>query len=78
MLTSEGELVGSVGDVGPSGDEWGFSLYDGEERELLAFMFNDEHDARAAAKAMQEVMARVVALAPADERGFIAVPVVRG
>jgi hypothetical protein len=55
-----------VGDVGPLGDEWAFTLYDHEERELLAFVFVEEGEARRAAKAMQEILAGVAALAPAQ------------
>jgi len=60
MATMEGEPVGSIGDVGPLGDEWAFTLYDGQERELMAFVFHDERDARQAAKMMQNVPARAV------------------
>ena len=65
MTTMEGKSVGSIGDVGPLGDEWAFTLYDGQERELMAFVFHDEREARQAAKMMQDVLAGTVALAPA-------------
>jgi hypothetical protein len=42
----EVEPVGSVGDVGPLGDEWAFTLYDGQEREITAFAFESEMDAQ--------------------------------
>ena len=42
----EGEHVGSIGDVGPLGDEWAFTLRDSREREVAAFVFHDERDAR--------------------------------
>ena len=67
-----------MGDVGPLGDEWAFTLYDHEERELLAFVFVEEGEARRAAKAMQEILAGVAALAPAPAPGtrssFFSVP----
>jgi hypothetical protein len=78
MTTMEGIPAGSVGDIGPLGDEWAFTLYDHEEREILAFVFHTESDARAAARMMQDVLARAVALSPAEERGFVAVPIVKG
>jgi hypothetical protein len=60
-----------------SGDEWAFTLYDVQEREIAAFVFHDERDARQAHKMMQDIVARTVAISPAEERGFMAVPVVR-
>jgi hypothetical protein len=71
----EGEPVGTVGAVGPLGDEWAFTLYDGQESEIAAFVFENETDARKAAKMMQDILARAVAVSPAEERGFVAVPV---
>lgn len=72
-----GMRAGSVGDVGELGDEWSFTLYDHEDREILAFVFENEADARKAHKAMQETLARAVALSPAEDRGFVSVPIVR-
>ena len=57
METQKGEAVGSVSDVGQLGDEWGFTLYDGQEREIVAFAFESEKDARTAAKMMQDIVA---------------------
>ena len=48
MTTMEGEPWGSIGDGGPSDEEWGFPLYDGQERGLPAFVFHDARDARQA------------------------------
>jgi hypothetical protein len=62
----EGREAGSVGDVGPLGDEWSFMLYDHQEREIVAFVFGIEGDARRAAKAMQMTVAEASALAPAE------------
>ena len=59
--------AGSVGDVGSIGDEWAFTLYDNNKRELLAFVFVEEGEARRAAKAMQEILTGVAALAPAPK-----------
>lgn len=60
--------AGSVGDVGQIGDEWAFTLYDNNERELLAFVFVEEGEARRAAKAMQMIVAEACALSPAEGR----------
>jgi hypothetical protein len=50
MSRDVGELIGSIDDVGPLGDEWAFTLYDdGQEREIAAFAFETEKDARSAA-----------------------------
>ena len=68
-----------MGDVGPLGDDWAFTLYDHEERELLAFVFVEEGEARRAAKAMQEILTGVAALAPAPktQSPFFSVPTKR-
>jgi hypothetical protein len=65
-MMPEGMRAGSVGDVGPIGDEWAFTLYDNTDRELLAFVFTEEGEARRAAKAMQDILTGVAALAPAQ------------
>jgi hypothetical protein len=67
----EGEQAASVGDVGQLGDEWAFTLFDQEEREIAAFVFHDEREARQAAKMMQDIVARAVAVAVAEELGFV-------
>ena len=67
--------AGSVGDVGRIGDDWSVTLYDNAERELLAFVFADEPGARKAAKAMQDVIARAVALSATDDHGFVVAPI---
>ncbi len=76
MTMEEGTRAGSVGDVGQLGDEWSFMLYDSAEHELLAFVFAEEGEARRAAKAMQEILAGVAALAPAQgtRSAFFSVP----
>ena len=68
--------AGSVGDVGRLGDKWAFTLYDNNERELLAFVFVEEGEARRTARAMQETLAGVAALAPAEGKrsSFFSVP----
>lgn len=76
-MMPEGKEAGSVGDVGPIGDEWSFTLFDNQEREIVAFVFGIEGDARRAAKAMQMMVAEASAIAPAAEGDFAAVPVVR-
>ena len=77
-MMSEGKEAGSVGEVGPIGDEWSFMLFDNEEREIVAFVFAIEGDARQAAKAMQMVVAEACALAPAESvPSDFAVPVRR-
>ena len=58
--------AGSLGDVGQLGDEWSFTLYDHQEREIVAFVFESEGDARRAAKAMQMIVAEASALSPAE------------
>ena len=75
-MMPEGEQAGHVGDVGPIGDEWAFTLYDNNDRELLAFVFVEEGEARRAAKAMQEILVGVAALAPAQgtRSSFFSVP----
>jgi hypothetical protein len=45
MTMMEGMEAGSVGDVGQLGGEWAFTLFDNQEREIAAFVFQDEHDA---------------------------------
>ena len=47
-MMPEGQEAGSVGDVGPIGDEWSFTLFDHQEREIVAFVFGSEGDARRA------------------------------
>ena len=75
-MMPEGGAAGSVGEVGPIGDEWAFTLFDNTDRELLAFVFMEEGEARRAAKAMQEILAGVAALAPAQgtRSPFFSVP----
>ena len=72
----EGKEAGSVGDVGQLGDKWSFTLFDNNDRELLAFVFVEEGEARRAAKAMQEILTGVAALAPAQgiQSSFFSVP----
>lgn len=67
MTMMEGMPAGSGGDVGPLGDEWAFTLFDHEEREIAAFVFHDERTARQAAKAMQDIVARAIAISPSYE-----------
>jgi hypothetical protein len=59
-------VVEALGDVGQLGDEWAFTLYDALEREIAAFVFHDERDARQAHKMMQDVVARAMAVSPAE------------
>ena len=68
MTMMEGMLAGTVGDVGQLGDEWAFTLYDKDEREIVAFVFVEEGEARRAAKAMQMIVAEACALSPAEGR----------
>jgi hypothetical protein len=75
MTTMEGEPAASVGDIGQLGDECAFTLFDSQEREIAAFVFRDERDARQAHKMMNDIVARAVAISPAEERGFVAVPI---
>ena len=65
-MMPEGKEAGCVGDVGPLGDEWSFTLFDKDEREIVAFVFGIEGDARRAAKAMQMMVAEASALSPAE------------
>ena len=71
--------AGTVGDVGSLGDKWAFTLYDNSKRELLSFVFVEEGEARRAAKAMQEILTGVAALAPAPKTRspFFSVPTKR-
>jgi hypothetical protein len=62
MTTLEGEPVGSVSDIASLGDEWGVTVYDAKDREIAAFAFHTEIDARRAAKAMQSIVADAVAV----------------
>jgi hypothetical protein len=55
----------SIGDVGRLGDEWGFTLFDGAERELAEFLYPTEDEARQAQKAMRLVVE------PASEIGIV-------
>jgi hypothetical protein len=56
MSSDVGEPVGSVGGVGQLGDEWAFTLYDGQGREIVAFVFHSERDARQGAEAMHDML----------------------
>jgi putative SOS response-associated peptidase YedK len=63
----------------PDLEEWGFTLYDARERELMFLAFTDESDARKGAKAMEDILARALAIVPAkEETGWIEPPVVQG
>ena len=75
-MMPEGKESGHVGDVGPLGDKWAFTLYDNNDHELLAFIFVEEGEARRAAKTMQEILTGVAALAPAQgtQSSFFSVP----
>ena len=79
MTMMEGVPAGSIGDVGQLGDKWSFTLFDNNERELLAFVFVEEGEARRAAKAMQEILTGVTALVPAQgtQSSFFSVPTKR-
>jgi hypothetical protein len=78
MTMEVGMRAGSVGDVGELGDEWSFTLFDKDEREIVAFVFESEGDARRAAKAMQMVVAEALALAPPENQpNDFAVPIRR-
>ncbi|HEX4080081.1 MAG TPA: hypothetical protein VHX61_14545 [Rhizomicrobium sp.] len=77
MRGTEGETAASIGDVGRLGDEFAFTLFDGQDREIAAFVFETEQDARAGAKMMQDILARTVAVSPAEGIGFVGVPVVK-
>lgn len=63
------------------GDEWSFTLYDGQGHEVVAFAYHDETTARRAHKAMLFVMGDAVAVSPAFEMaigaGFVPVQTVR-
>jgi hypothetical protein len=80
MTMEEGMRAGSVGDVGQLGDKWSFTLFDNNDRELLAFVFVEEGEARRAAKAMQDILTGVAALvrAPDTQSPFFSVPTRRG
>jgi hypothetical protein len=77
MTMEEGLPAGSVSDIGKIGEEFSFTLYDHEDRELMAFLFDNEADARGAWFEMKRILGRAVALSPADDRGFVAVPIVK-
>jgi hypothetical protein len=47
MTAMEDKPAGSVGDVGQHGDKWSFTLFDAQDREIVAFTFRDESTARA-------------------------------
>jgi hypothetical protein len=42
MTMLEGVPAGSIGEVAQLGDEWSFTLYDTDEREIVAFVFVEE------------------------------------
>jgi hypothetical protein len=65
-MMPEGKEAGCVGNVAPLGDEWSFTLFARQEREIAAFVFESEGDARRAAKAVQMIVAEASALAPAE------------
>ena len=79
MTMMEVQPAGNVGDVGSIGDKWAFTLYDNNKCELLTFVFVEEGEARRAAKAMQEILTGVTALAPAPktESPFLSAPTKR-
>jgi hypothetical protein len=55
------------------GDEWGFTLYDAHDREIVAFCFHTEAEARQAHKMMDHVVHHAIAISPA-EGASVAVP----
>jgi hypothetical protein len=66
MTSLEGIEAGSVSDVAEMGDEWGFTLYDSSEREIAAFAFHNEREARIARKMLEAVVTMALAISPAS------------
>ncbi len=66
-MVTDGEVAGRVGDVRQHGDKWGFTVYDRMSRELCAFAFHSERDARQAAKMMQDILARAASVSQCEE-----------
>ena len=56
--------AGSLSEVGELGDEWGFTLYDANGEELVAFIFHDEKTARTAHKMLSHVAIEATAIGP--------------
>lgn len=63
-----GESVGGLSDIGGLGDEWSFTLYNGQGREFVAFAYADKATARRAHKAMQMAIGDAVAISPAFDQ----------
>jgi len=62
MATHEGEPAGCVGAIVPIGDDFGFVLFDSADRSVSVLVFHTEEDARHAAKVLQGVVERAVAV----------------
>jgi hypothetical protein len=60
--------AGSVGDIDRLGDEWALTLFDTKDREIAAFVFQTERDARKAHRMMQDIVARSVAVSAGETK----------
>jgi hypothetical protein len=69
MTAMEDKPAGSVGDVGQHGDKWSFTLFDAQDREIVAFTFRDENTAVLAAETIRRIVELAMALSPAKARG---------
>lgn len=62
MATHESEPAGCVGAIEPVGDDFGFSLFDSADRSVSVLVFHTEEEAQRAAKVLQTVVERAVAV----------------
>jgi hypothetical protein len=63
-----------VSGINVMGAEWGFTLYDDQSREIVAFSFYLRDDAVKARRAMSDTVANAMAISPA--RG-VAAPIAK-
>jgi hypothetical protein len=70
--------AGSVSGINVMGAEWGFTLYDDQERKIVSFSFRLRDDAVKARRAMSDMVAKAMAILPAEGiGGHAAVPIVK-
>jgi hypothetical protein len=62
----EPEAVGKIGPVESVGDEFGFALFDTDEREIITFAFHNEREAQIADQMMSAVLTMAVAISKAE------------
>ena len=59
------DKAGSVSGINAMEAEWGFTLYDEQERQIAAFSFQLRDDAVKARRALTDLVAKATAISPA-------------